>query len=50
MHYCVNGKTARYLFSMIMGILMQAYLYRYEVFHTAAMTTGTILIMNLFDR
>ena len=50
MHYCVYGKTARHLFSMIMGILMQAYLYRYEVLHTAAITTGTILIINLVDR
>ena len=50
MHYCVYGKTARYLFSIVMGILMQAYLYRYEVLHTAAITTGTILIINLVDR
>ena len=50
MHYCIYGKTARHLFSIVMGILMQAYLYRYEVLHTAAITTGTILIINLVDR
>ena len=50
MHYCIRGKTARHLFSLVVGFMMQAYLYQYEVFHTAAITLGTQLIMSLTDR
>ena len=50
MHFCIHGKVARHLFSLVVGFLMQAYLYRYEVFHTAAITLGTQLIMSLSDR
>ena len=50
MHYCIRGTTVRHLYTTIIGILFQLYVYRGEVKHVIFMTAVAYLLMSTLPR
>jgi MBOAT, membrane-bound O-acyltransferase family len=46
----VRGTTFRHLFAIILGVLIQAYMYREQIIHPFLMTTITYILMNVLPR
>ena len=49
-HYYVYGTTVRHLFNVVVGLLIQYYVYRDGVLHVLLLTTVAYLLMALLPR
>ena len=50
MHYCVHGTTVRHIYNIVLGILIQMYLYGFGIFHVILMTVVAYAMMLLMPR
>lgn len=49
-HYCVYGTTLRHLWNILVGGLIQFYIYRMGILHVIGMTVISYLLMSLLPR
>ena len=50
MYYFVKGRIPRHLFASLLGILIQLYMYGFEILHNILLTYGAYIIMAAFPR
>jgi hypothetical protein len=49
-YFCVQGPLFRHMFVITLGIIIQMYLYGWEITHVLFMGYGGYAMMNLLDR
>ena len=50
LHMFLRGSLERYLFNIVVGVSLQVYMYRWEVFHIFLMGYATYAIMMIAPR
>ncbi len=50
MKFFVSGSTLRHLYSMLVGIFLQWYMYRNQIIHTLIISTVAYFMMAFLDR
>ena len=50
MHYCLHGTALRHLYAVVLGILIQLYLFGSDILHVVVMSSVAYAIMNLMPR
>ncbi len=50
MHFCIRGKYLRHLYTCVIGMALQLYVYRDQVKHIWIMATVAYLLMNVLPR
>lgn len=50
MHYCLHGKYVRHIYNIVLGLLIQLYLYGFQTMHVVVMSSVVYALMIFLPR